>query len=231
MSHMINLTGQQFGAWHVVGYVGQNAKGQPTWSCKCECGTERTVVGQALRRGVSGSCGCRRPALITAARTRHGHAKAGATSRTYRIWGAMHKRCKGLGESGRKYYLSYGVKVCERWSSFENFLADMGEAPKGLSLDRYPDNNGNYEPGNCRWATAREQTLNTRPVDAPIYVVTRDGGCEGHSLPVLAFRVRAKAHEYAKGHGDGMLKVTEVPLFPNLPKAEWYHLTPDEPPA
>jgi hypothetical protein len=74
----------------------------------------------------------------------------------------MHARCRGNSADGRKYYVANGITVCERWSSFENFLADMGEPPDGMTLDRYPDKDGNYEPTNCRWATDEEQANNKR---------------------------------------------------------------------
>ena len=92
---------------------------------------------------------------------KHGHTSGGKTSRTYFAWASMKKRCRGKND---KYYHRYGgrgISVCERWLEFSNFLQDMGEVPEGLSLDRYPDNDGNYEPGNCRWATQKEQVRNT----------------------------------------------------------------------
>lgn len=85
-------------------------------------------------------------------------------TRTYKIWKGMRGRCSenSTDLKKRKIYSDLGVKVCERWSSFLNFLSDMGEAPEGLSIDRYPDPSGNYEPGNCRWATTMQQAHNKR---------------------------------------------------------------------
>jgi hypothetical protein len=98
------------------------------------------------------------PALVT-----HGHARIGAQSRTYRSWAMMLSRCRNSKDVSYQYYGGRGLKVCSRWESFENFLKDMGERPKGRTIDRYPDKNGNYEPGNCRWATPSQQSSNRNP--------------------------------------------------------------------
>lgn len=93
---------------------------------------------------------------------KHGHNRPGQRSDTYQCWASMLQRCLNSGNRNYPNYGGRGIKVCQRWLAFGNFLADMGERPPGMSLDRYPDQNGNYEPGNCRWATPKEQMRNTR---------------------------------------------------------------------
>lgn len=108
------------------------------------------------------------------------HAKVGALpasqSPEYRTWAAMRARCTNPKAASYRHYGGRGISVCERWSSFANFLADMGPRPPGMSIDRYPDNDGNYEPGNCRWATNREQSNNRR--------ITRFAEHEGQRKPI-----------------------------------------------
>lgn len=97
-----------------------------------------------------------------ASRIIHGHKSGGFESPTHMAWRAMKRRCSNKNCNSYPNYGGRGIKVCERWNSFVNFLEDMGEVPTGLTLDRYPDNNGNYEPSNCRWATRNQQVRNTR---------------------------------------------------------------------
>lgn len=92
--------------------------------------------------------------------TIHGHTKNGSTSRTYNTWGNMLRRCHHSGHHKYSKYGQVGIVVCERWHSFQNFLHDMGERPEGKTIDRWPNQFGSYEPGNCRWATPREQSEN-----------------------------------------------------------------------
>lgn len=93
----------------------------------------------------------------------HGHAIRKSITREYITWASMIQRCYDASAQNYPRYGGRGVKVCERWRTFENFFADMGDKPKGMTLDRYPNNDGNYEPGNCRWATASQQARNRRP--------------------------------------------------------------------
>jgi hypothetical protein len=91
---------------------------------------------------------------------KHGHATRAGSSRTYQAWYDMKRRCRNPRYADFHRYGGRGIQVCDRWQSFENFLADMGEAPRGLTLDRI-DNDGNYEAQNCRWATVRQQVHNS----------------------------------------------------------------------
>jgi hypothetical protein len=128
-----------------------------TWLCECECGTRLFVVGHSLAKAgpKSGtrSCGC----LMREKPIKHGL----SNSRTYRIWHMMLQRCRNPKNSAYKSYGGRGITVCDEWSDFRGFVADMGEAPEGLTLDRVDNSNG-YGPTNCRWATKHEQQNNMR---------------------------------------------------------------------
>jgi hypothetical protein len=125
--------------------------------CCCDCGTTKDLICKHIVSGHTKSCGCFNLKMERVGRVTHGQSKTG----TYRSWTAMQTRCHN---PNSKYYAQYGgrgIKVCDRWrSSFEDFLADMGERPEGMTLDRFPNVDGDYEPGNCRWATTEQQANN-----------------------------------------------------------------------
>lgn len=166
--------GKVFGRLTVVIRAGtyRSPKGRttPLWLCSCSCGESTTLQTSAIRSGGTRSCGClsrevhseslRRTAQEQAT---HGHARGNKTTAIYKCWRSMIDRCENPNLRAFKWYGARGIKVCERWrNSFTTFLADMGERPAPhLSLDRI-DNNGNYEPGNCRWATWKQQMNNKR---------------------------------------------------------------------
>lgn len=160
---IINLTGQKFGLLTVLAEADAQICGKHRirrYACLCDCGNTKTATQNNLRRGGTRSCGCLRK-MLGGPRTKHGHSAHGRVTTTYNIWCAMIKRCTKPNRKDYKYYGGRGITVCERWRVYENFLADMGERPKGLSIDRI-NNDGNYEPNNCRWATREEQRANQR---------------------------------------------------------------------
>lgn len=125
--------------------------------CRCVCGNE-CIVSESNVKTQKG-CGCQRKGV----NLKHGHGPSGskAKSRTYSSWQAMKSRCNNPNATSYKRYGGRGIKVCERWDTFENFLADMGERPEGMTLDR-KDTDGDYTPDNCVWSTPVKQVHNRR---------------------------------------------------------------------
>lgn len=178
MRKFVNLTGKRLGALTVLRpHVEKDSEGRFLWVTRCDCGQERVMRSQSLVRGDSRSCGCG----ASTDRLRHGENRTTGKSPEYSAWSAMIQRVRPESRSAR-LYADRGIGVCDRWrgpGGYERFLEDMGRKPSAKhSLDRI-DNDGNYEPGNCRWATSYEQVHNRRPVPN----IVSKGVCpKGHTI-------------------------------------------------
>lgn len=201
-----DLTGKVFGRLTVKGRV-TLAPGErgPFWLCLCGCGKECKVRAGNLKSGSTRSCGC----LAKEFTTSHGK----RNTRTWHVWAQLIQRCTNPNNKGYKNYGARGITVHPRWRDFSNFLADMGEAPEGLSIERV-NNDGNYEPGNCEWATKLTQARNTR---ALIFLTV-----QGHTACLAAWAEVLgvdyfKLWRACKAAGNDYAAVRK--LLPELPEA------------
>lgn len=193
MANAIDLVGKRFGKLLVIERVSSHSP-HAVWKCKCDCGEERNIIGQNLRRLMQVSCGC----WNQERKTTHGATKDGTVTKEYMSWKAMIQRCTN---PNRKHYEEYGgrgITVCDRWlNSFENFLEDMGKKTSARhSIDR-EDTNGNYEPDNCKWSTQSEQISNQR---------IRQDNTSGHK-GVSWDKNRGKWHAYLNRNKSSRLNI------------------------
>jgi len=157
MSHALSLTGQRFGRLLVIHRAGSRYE-QSLWHCVCDCGKECDALGILLMRGSCKSCGCLRSEIMAQRKITHNRSK----TLLYGVWLAMRRRCTDPKNKSYSRYGERGIRVCDEWNnSFQSFLSDMGECPKGMSLERVNNSKG-YFKENCRWATPTEQSRNTR---------------------------------------------------------------------
>lgn len=157
-----NLTGKVYGRLLIKSFVGKimppYGKARYFWECLCDCGKTVILVGGYFKYAGTRSCGCLHSEVASRAASTHRQSKCSE----YRIWSGIVQRCTNIKNQAYSDYGGRGIKVCERWRVFENFIADMGPRPSPeYSIDRI-DNNGDYEPSNCQWSTQLQQMGNTR---------------------------------------------------------------------
>lgn len=157
MPRKVEMIGSVFYRLTVIEELAPDKRGEIKWRCKCECGKEIISLGGNLRSGGTKSCGCYNDNRIGDLNRQHGMSK----TRMFKIWVGVRKRCNNPNVKSFHIYGGSGIRMCGRWEDFENFYEDMKEEyTDNLTLDRFPNKNGNYEPSNCRWATPKQQQNN-----------------------------------------------------------------------
>lgn len=163
MVAMVDITGERFGMLTAICSEYSDKHGGRMWLCYCDCGNEKDVSINSLRRGKTTSCGCKKIKHGHASNTEHeGCSNRYKSSPTYNTWRRMIDRCTNPNHRNYKRYGGRGINVCSEWrNDFSAFLNDVGERPQGKTLDRINNDMG-YEPSNCKWSTPKEQAQNRR---------------------------------------------------------------------
>ena len=163
----VRLEGKEFGKLTVIRQLLKRDKHRKIrWRCKCSCGNIITTTSNCLLKGNTKSCGHNKKEICKLINFKHGFTK----TKEYRCWRNIKNKCLNKNTHDYKYYGKRGIKIYNKWlNSFDNFLKDMGNCPKGYTIER-KDNDGNYEPGNCKWATRADQNRNTRRTVIIVYL-------------------------------------------------------------
>jgi len=184
-----DLLGQRFGRLVAISRDGSTKSGAAIWVWQCDCGNTKSISATNVTQGLTVSCGCRQQE----ARVKHGLSQ----TLTYNRWRAMKDRVLGTGAASKKYYKKRRITIDPRWvESYENFLADIGECPPGLTLDR-KDNDLGYTKDNCRWATRAQQSANTSRTHRVIY--HGDQTCLAHACRAAGASYRDAMYKMAGG--------------------------------
>jgi hypothetical protein len=207
MAPFVDLTGKRFGRLKVLHKTDKrSSSGSVIWQCQCVC-YQRPLVSTAALRSGQMSCGCLRDEVAADMMTTHGM----SYTRTYSSWEHMIQRCYNPNHDSYKDYGGRGTTACERWrNSFEEFHADMGDCPEGMTLDRYPIRDGNYEKGNCRWATPQQQIINTDRVQNAVGVRQTKNG-----------RIQARIERHKRQITLGAYDTEEVAIAVRRKVKEW----------
>lgn len=219
----IDHTGQRFGKLVVTERCGSVGAGKAAWACRCDCGKTTVVSGDHLRCGKTKSCGCRIAERNAEVRGTHLHARKGLKSPEYGIWESIKKRCLNPRDQAYSRYGGRGIRICDRWrDDFQAFLSDVGVRPTPEhSIDRI-DNDGNYEPGNVRWATKSEQARNRNDE----HILTQS------PAPSLDERVRRRAgYRLRNAVKSGWITRPKGKVFHHLDLTRAYYgawVTPEE---
>lgn len=207
--------GDKFGRLTITAKADNKGK-YKCWQVLCSCGAAKVVYDSSLRLGRTTSCGCLAKEVVTARVTVHGQCAKGKQSKTYKAWADMRQRCDNVGHGSYINYGARGISYDPRWVDFSAFLEDMGEAPRGLTLERVENSSG-YCKSNCKWATYKEQLNNTRRN----HVIAFEGVSRNITQWAEHLGIKTQTLRARLNRGDSLEKALSSrvhPRKPNTPK-------------